>query len=221
MAAERRIAVIEFGAEPAVGLLHALAGLAPVDLVNGRGELGAASAVVLPGESGDVDSLATSPALDAVASFAGRGGAVLGIGSGVAILCARGLLAGSFSLSPVAGGPVHCLVEGRPTPFTWALPVGRCLTMGAVTTGRYSCDELEEGQVVLRFCAADGESEFENDPLGTIAGVCNPGGNVVGVLPELGRGGIALLRSVVADRRGRSSRIPLEGRCDYPGSEQH
>ncbi len=216
--------MIDLGAGQIGDLVGILAELAPVDVIEAQvGALGRARAVIIPGQkpiaTTDAHSLVSSPALAGVARFAAAGGAVLAIGSGLQLVCAGGLLPGRLADSPGVEGAVHCVVEGRPSPFTWALPVGRCLTMGAVTPPYlYCCDDLptleEEGRVVLRFSSQDGDSEGEGNPaveggMRGVAGVCNLRGNVVGVIPQLGQGGISLLRSVIADRGGRSSRIPL------------
>jgi len=58
-------------------------------------------------------------------------------------------------------------------------------------------DELErKGQVVFRYCSADGQVTAESNPNGSlrnIAGISNAGGNVVGLMPHPERACEALL----------------------------
>jgi phosphoribosylformylglycinamidine (FGAM) synthase-like amidotransferase family enzyme len=53
-----------------------------------------------------------------------------------------------------------------------------------------------EGRVVLRYVAATERSPFQPNPNGSanhIAGICNPGGNVVGIMPHPERAADRLL----------------------------
>jgi len=68
--------------------------------------------------------------MGAVKEFAAAGGPVLGICNGFQILCEAGLLEGALSRN--AGlrfecRDVHLVVEGRPTPFSHAIPAGRTI----------------------------------------------------------------------------------------------
>jgi phosphoribosylformylglycinamidine synthase len=163
--------------------------------------LGDIDAVIVPGGFSDGDSLRTgamaahSPIMAAVRQFADNGGPVLGICSGFRILCESGLLDGTLARnesSEFVCSEVHCVVEGRPTPFSHAIPAGRHIKMSiAHAEGRYShpdVDALEaEGRVVFRYCSADGEVEESANPNGStnsIAGVCNAAANVVGLMPH-------------------------------------
>jgi phosphoribosylformylglycinamidine synthase I len=198
-------------------------------------ELGDVDAVILPGGFSYGDYLrcgamaARSPIMAAVKRFAERGGPVLGICNGFQILCEAGLLEGALTRNASLRfhcADVHCVVEGRPTPFTCAIPAGRHIRMPiAHAEGCYVHDDpaaLErEGQIVFRYCTADGEVTPEANPNGSlanIAGVCNRAGNVVGLMPHperavenlIGSGsedGRMLFESALAYAAGRPARV--------------
>ena len=88
-------------------------------------ELGEVDLVILPGGFAYGDYLRAgamarfSPAMDAVASFAGKGGSVLGVCNGFQVLCEAGLLPGAMLRN--AGlrflhQDVHVRVETKRTP---------------------------------------------------------------------------------------------------------
>lgn len=198
-------------------------------------ELPAVDALIVPGGFSYGDYLragamaAHSPIMASVKAFAERGGPVLGICNGFQILCEAGLLDGALSRNDslkFVCADVHLVVEGRPTPFTQAIPAGRHIRMSiAHSEGRYSHPDIEslesEGRVVFRYCTADGEVSPGANPNGSvnnIAGVCNAAGNVVGLMPHperavedlLGRGGDQgrmLFESALAWGRGGPARV--------------
>jgi phosphoribosylformylglycinamidine (FGAM) synthase-like amidotransferase family enzyme len=133
-------------------------------------------------------------ALEPVRAFAAGGGPVLGVGRGFAALCEAGLLPGehlSVTPGPLAGARTHLRVEGRPTPFTWAIPAGRVIhAAGAAPppAARYAVVDLAaleaHGRVLLRYCdPAGGIDGGDRGDGGDLAGVCDERGNVVGLLP--------------------------------------
>jgi phosphoribosylformylglycinamidine synthase I len=138
-----------------------------------------------------------SPIVAAVRRFADRGGPVLGTCNGFQVLCEAGLLPGALlrnrDLSFVCDW-VDLRVERAAAPFTSRARVGQVLRIPIKHgEGRYfvHADELrrleERGQVVLRYCAADGavsEAANPNGSLGNIAGVVNEAGNVFGLMPH-------------------------------------
>jgi len=172
---------------------------------------------------------AHSPIMKSVVEFARAGGPVLGICNGFQILCEAGLLEGALTRNESLRficRDVFCRIEGRPTPFTHSIPAGRHLRMSiAHAEGRYVHAEPErlegEGQVVFRYCSADGAVGAEHNPngsIGSIAGVCNREGNVVGLMPHperaiediLGHGGQqgrALFEAAIAWKSGGPSRL--------------
>src|SRR5690606_3611134 len=90
---------------------------------------------------------AHSPIMAAVTAFAAAGGPVLGVCNGFQILCEAGLLEGALtrnaSLRFVCADR-HVRVEGRPTPWTSAIPAGRTLRLPiAHAEGRYVHPDVE------------------------------------------------------------------------------
>jgi phosphoribosylformylglycinamidine synthase len=90
--------------------------------------------------------------------------------------------------------PVRVRVENIETPFTNACANGEVLTIPiGHMEGNYFCDPttLEElhrhNRVVFRYCSPGGEITAAVNPNGSldnIAGICSPGGNVVGMMPH-------------------------------------
>ena len=181
-------------------------------------------AVVLPGGFSYGDYLRCgaiarfSPAMRAVASFAGDGGPVLGICNGFQILCEAGLLPGV--LRPNAALSFVCrdvvvVVENAATPFTRRCELGQRLTIpvkhgeGCYHAPPELLGELEaSGRVVLRY--ADGDNP--NGSTAGVAGVLSEAGNVMGLMPHpehavdplLGSGdGALILASLVEAAAGR------------------
>jgi phosphoribosylformylglycinamidine synthase len=160
--------------------------------------------VILPGGFSYGDYLRSgaiarfSPVMEAVQRFAADGGSVLGICNGFQILCEAHMLPGALMRNQrltYVSRPVHLKVERTTTPFTAAFSPGAVIRLPvAHGDGRYTADvetlhELEDtGRVVVRYVAADGSSAVDEDnPNGSmhaIAGICNPEGNVVGLMPH-------------------------------------
>jgi phosphoribosylformylglycinamidine synthase len=90
--------------------------------------------------------------------------------------------------------PLFVRVEQTRSRLTAGLRAGEVLSLPiAHAEGRYwaSPEELDaleaHGQVVLRYCSADGRLAPEANPNGSarhIAGVCNRQGNVIGLMPH-------------------------------------
>ncbi len=169
-------------------------------------------AVIIPGGFSYGDYLRTgaiarfSPVMAAVTRFAEAGGLVLGICNGFQILLEAGLLPGAMlrnrSLSFICRD-VHVRVENRATPFTGRCKPGQVLKLPiAHADGNYYTDpatlsSLKAGnQVVLRYCATDGQvtpAANPNGSLDSIAGITNAAGNVFGLMPHPERSAEALL----------------------------
>ena len=161
--------------------------------------------VIVPGGFAYGDYLRTgaiarfSPVIESVARFAAGGGLVLGICNGFQILCEAGLLPGALMRN--AGlkficKPVPMRVETTDTPFTNACQQGEVLTVPiAHMEGNYFCDpqtlaELRrDRRIVFRYV------ENPNGSLDSIAGICSPGRNVLGLMPHPERASEALLGS--------------------------
>jgi phosphoribosylformylglycinamidine synthase len=160
-------------------------------LWHGDRDLHGVDAVLVPGgfSYGDylrVGAIARfSPVMESVAEFARAGGLVLGICNGFQVLCEAGLLPGA--LLPNQGLRfVCCQVElevvRADTPFTGACAEGERLSIPVKhTTGRYHPPAgMDERLVVLRYAPGHNPNGSERD----IAGVCNPEGNVFGLMPH-------------------------------------
>ena len=166
-------------------------------------DLSGLDAVVLPGGFSYGDYLRTgaiarfSPVMKAVGEFAKQGGPVLGICNGFQILQEAGLLPGAMLRNrgvKFLSRPVHVRVERDDTVATAGLPVGTVLTMpiahgeGNFHAAPEDLARLEgEGQVVFRYTTRDGRLETDanvNGSAAAIAGVCNRGRNVVGLMPH-------------------------------------
>ncbi len=160
-------------------------------------------AVVLPGGFSYGDYLRCgaiarfSPVMKAVKDFAAAGGPVMGICNGFQILCESGLLPGAL----VRNRDLHFLckhvnlrVEGPGSRFTNAAWTGQILNIPiAHGEGCYFADDetlarLERnGQVLLRYCDAQGRADEAANPNGScanIAGIRNEAGNVFGLMPH-------------------------------------
>ena len=187
--------------------------------------LGDADAVILPGGFSHGDYLRTgaiarfSPVMQAVSAFAAAGRPVLGICNGFQILLECGLLPGAMLRN--SDLKFHCefvnvRVERTDTAFTGLCRPGQVLRVPvAHGEGNYYAPpdvlaNLEaEGRVVFRYSTAAGEITDDanvNGSLHNIAGICNEGRNVVGLMPhperacELAVGsadGLVMLKSVV------------------------
>jgi phosphoribosylformylglycinamidine synthase I len=160
-------------------------------------------AIIVPGGFAFGDYLRTgaiakfSPMMESVCRFAEGGGLVLGICNGFQILCEAGLLPGALMRNTglkYVCKPVDVRVENTATPFTNACAQGEVLTIPiGHMEGNYFCDaatfdELRrDNRIVFRYATPAGEilpAANPNGSLDNIAGICSPGGNVVGMMPH-------------------------------------
>jgi phosphoribosylformylglycinamidine synthase subunit PurQ / glutaminase len=170
--------------------------------------------VVLPGGFSYGDYLRSgaiarfSPLMQEVKAFAKRGGRVLGICNGFQILLELNLLPGAMIRNKnlkFLCQFLHIRIENAGTDFTRAGKKGQVLRIPiAHFDGNYYApdaayrDILNKKQVVFRYCDADGKVTEEanvNGSMGSIAGVMNEAGNVVGLMPHPERASEALLGS--------------------------
>lgn len=165
-------------------------------------DLQGADVVILPGGFSYGDYLRAgaiarfSPIMREVAAHAARGGIVLGICNGFQIACEAHLLPGALLRNDrgYRAIPVTIRVERTDTSFTSAARAGQRLTMpiahgeGRFTLPEAELDRLEgEGQVLFRYVDANGNATPEANPNGAmrnIAGICNAGRNVIGLMPH-------------------------------------
>ncbi|MBA3260430.1 MAG: phosphoribosylformylglycinamidine synthase subunit PurQ [Gemmatimonadales bacterium] len=171
-----------------------------------------ADVVLLPGGFSYGDYLRSgaiarfSPVMQAGRRHAEAGGPVLGICNGFQILCEAHLLPGALMRNAgltFVSKPVDVIVERADTPFTSAYEANERLRLPvAHGDGRFvatddTLRELEaESRVVLRYVAASEASPYQPNPNGSanhIAGICNPAGNVVGIMPHPERAADPLL----------------------------
>ena len=176
----------------------------PVDYVwHKETDLSSYDCVLLPGGFSYGDYLRAgaiarfSPVMSAVEEFARQGKLVLGMCNGFQVLCEAGLLPGA--LMPNAHLQfrcqwVHLRTETTSSPFTGGAREGQVLRIPiSHGEGNYFADpatirELEaDNCVIFRYCNAAGEVTEDANPngsLGNIAGITNPQGNVLGMMPH-------------------------------------
>lgn len=180
----------------------------PVDYVwHTATDLSGYDAIIVPGGFSYGDYLRCgaianfAPVMAEVRKAAEAGKYVLGICNGFQILTEAGLLPGALLRNKDLKFRCHpALLEvvNNETPFTTAYAKGEIIDIPiAHGEGNYYCDEetlakLEaNGQVVFRYKAGANPNGSVND----IAGICNEGRNVVGMMPHPERAVSELLGS--------------------------
>ena len=138
-----------------------------------------------------------SPIMKGIVEFARKGGLVLGICNGFQILCEAGLLPGALtrnaSLQFVCR-QVFLRLEETDTPFTCAAKKGQLLKLpvkhgeGCYYADPPTLERLRENrQILVRYADSKGRTSPTANPNGSldhIAGVCNEGRNVFGLMPH-------------------------------------
>jgi phosphoribosylformylglycinamidine synthase I len=159
--------------------------------------------VVLPGGFSYGDYLRSgaiarfSPIMEKVIEFANKGGYVLGVCNGFQILCEAGLVPGALlhnNERKFVCKNVFIKSETKDTLITSEIPSDKALKIPiAHGEGRYYADAetLKQlnanGQVLFRYCDENGNVTDAANPNGAtenIAGVCNAGKNVFGMMPH-------------------------------------
>ena len=162
-----------------------------------------ADAVVVPGGFSYGDYLRTgsiaqfSPVMNAVKAFANTGGLVIGICNGFQILCETGMLPGALVRNRSLQFRCETIFLKIPTadsPFTSEVPEGRLLRVPiAHGEGCYFADDetlatlQANHQILFQYATETGELTDEANPNGSllnIAGICNEGRNVCGMMPH-------------------------------------
>ena len=165
--------------------------------------VGDSDAAIVPGGFSYGDYLRTgaiarfSPVMQAVQAFAAQGGLVLGICNGFQILCEAGLLPGALIRNrslQFRCEQVHLQTATTDSAFTNRVPAGKLLRVPiAHGEGCYFADPetlagmRSRGQVLWRYVDAQGAATEAANPNGSvdnIAGVCNEGRNVAGLMPH-------------------------------------
>jgi phosphoribosylformylglycinamidine synthase subunit PurQ / glutaminase len=158
--------------------------------------------VVLPGGFSYGDYLrcgalaSQSPIMQAVKAHAAAGGKVLGVCNGFQILCESGLLPGALLINDTQKFEcknVFLKKVSNTAPISKSLD-GKALQIPiAHGEGRYQADAAtmqslrDNDQIIFEYCNADGESTADSNPNGSmhhIAGICNAGKNVFGMMPH-------------------------------------
>lgn len=137
-----------------------------------------------------------SPMMEQLINFANAGGKVLGVCNGFQILCESGLLPGAllqndhqkfacknvYIKNELGDNIISNSVQGR----TLQIPI-------AHGEGRYYADAAtmqqlnNNNQIIFRYANANGEVHIDANPNGAmdnIAGICNAGKNVFGMMPH-------------------------------------
>ncbi len=189
-------------------------------------DLKGADCVIIPGGFAYGDYLRAgalakfAPIMEPIKRHAASGGLVFGICNGFQVLTEVGLLPGALMRNEhlrFVSRDVLLRTEETDTPFTSGLDVGQVLRAPiAHGEGNYfadeaTLDELERNrQVIFRYCDEEGRVPRAANPNGSarnIAGICNAGRNVLGMMPHpercsesiLGNAdGLAIFKSIAA-----------------------
>lgn len=172
-----------------------IAGATAVPLWHADADLRGVDAVILPGGFSYGDYLRAgaisrfAPVMGEIVEAAGRGLPVLGICNGFQVLTEAHLLPGSMIKNDHRAFVCReqvLSVENVETPWTREYRVGERITVplknqdGQYVADERTLDELEgEGRVVFRY-----QDWNPNGSRRDIAGICNPAGNVVGLMPH-------------------------------------
>ena len=202
-----RFAVLQFpGSNCHQDCVHVLGNVLRQDadyLWHKEESIGDADAVVVPGGFSYGDYLRTgsiaqfSPVMNAVKAFANAGGLVIGICNGFQILCETGLLPGALVRNRSLQFRCETIFLKIPTadsPFTSEVPEGRLLRVPiAHGEGCYFADDealaklRADDQILFQYATETGDLTDEANPNGSllnIAGICNEGRNVCGMMPH-------------------------------------
>lgn len=159
--------------------------------------------IILPGGFSYGDYLRSgaiarfSPIMEKVGEFADKGGYVFGVCNGFQILCEAKLVSGTLlhnTERKFACKNVFIKAQNNDTLITSAIPKDKVLKVPiAHGEGNYfnNVDSLKKmndnGQILFRYCDEKGNITGEANPNGSmenIAGICNAGKNVFGMMPH-------------------------------------
>ena len=176
--------------------LEAATGKKPNMVWHGDSDLPYSDVIVLPGGFSYGDYLrcgsmaANSPIMKEVVLKAQKGAAVLGICNGFQVLTECGLLPGvlmrNAALNFVCRN-TRLIVDNNSTPFTGLYQQGEEVIIPvAHNEGNYFADDetlnelSSEGRIVLSYAPDDNP----NGACRNIAGICDPSGRVLGMMPH-------------------------------------
>jgi len=167
--------------------------------------------IVLPGGFSYGDYLRSgaiarfSPIMDSIMAHAQKGGFVFGVCNGFQILCESGLLPGALlhnNSRKFICKNVYIKVEANDTVLTNSVPAKALKIPIAHGEGKYFADAetmaslKKNNQILFKYCDEQGNITEEANPNGAIdniAGVCNAGRNVFGMMPHPERAADELL----------------------------
>jgi phosphoribosylformylglycinamidine synthase len=167
-----------------------------------------------------------SPIVGALKEFAKQGNPVIGVCNGFQILCEARLLPGALLLNGCQKFVCRTInLRAVNRTSTWTRGAEGVLRVPvAHGEGRYVCDEetlkrLQDGDLVaFLYVDHNGEATEASNPngsTGNIAGVLNPGGNVLGMMPHPERAtrnllgssdGLVILRALELVQSGYKTR---------------
>ncbi len=138
-----------------------------------------------------------SPIMNAVIEFANSGGFVWGICNGFQILCEAGLLPGALlrnSNQKFICKNIYLKTKTNNSAITSNIDLEQPLNIPiAHADGRYFADRttlnslIENDQILFTYCDESGSESATSNPNGSemnIAGICNTGRNVFGMMPH-------------------------------------
>ncbi|MCC6370563.1 MAG: phosphoribosylformylglycinamidine synthase subunit PurQ [Bacteroidia bacterium] len=159
--------------------------------------------IVLPGGFSYGDYLRSgaiarfSPIMQSVVEHANKGGFLFGVCNGFQILCEAGLLPGALlhnDSRKFICKNVYIQAQNNTTQVTSKVPAKKALKIPiAHGEGKYFADAdtlkkmNDNGQILFRYCDENGDINATANPNGAtenIAGVCNAGKNVFGMMPH-------------------------------------
>ena len=166
-------------------------------------DLKGADCIIIPGGFSYGDYLRAgalakfAPIMEPILRHAASGGLVLGICNGFQVLTEAGLLPGALMRNAnlrFVSRDVFLRTEETDTPFTNEMTKGQVIRVPiAHGEGNYYAeervlDDLELARrVVFRYCDEEGRITADANPNGSarnIAGICNEGRNVLGLMPH-------------------------------------
>ena len=161
--------------------------------------------IILPGGFAHGDYLRPgalarfSPVMGAIADFANRGGAVLGICNGFQVLTEAGLLPGALQKNrglTFLCQPTTLIVASTKSVLTRGATKGQELSIPINHfSGAYTCDDETYQRLMANDQVVLGDKDNPNGSRDDIAGVSNVEGNVVGLMPHPERAMSTLLGS--------------------------
>jgi phosphoribosylformylglycinamidine synthase I len=159
--------------------------------------------IILPGGFSYGDYLRSgaiarfSPIMEKVSEHAAKGGFLFGVCNGFQVLCEAGLLPGALLQNTnrkFTCKNVFIRAENNDSIVTNAIPKNKALKIPiAHGEGRYYADDKtmqalkDNGQIIFKYCSESGDMTDEANPNGSlenIAGICNAGKNVFGMMPH-------------------------------------